>query len=68
MGGGEPQSTGATCLLCRGILQGAGVDTAARKPCVDSKQQSRKMLTALKDGGIAKLIGDCWRDVTDPPS
>ena len=29
---------------------------------VDIKQQSRKRLTALEDGGIAKLIGDCWRD------
>jgi len=29
---------------------------------VDSKQQLRKRLTALEDGGIAKLIGDCWRD------
>ena len=57
MGAGEPQSTGVTCLLCRRILQGADVDNAARKPCVDSKQQLRKRLTALEDGGIAKLIG-----------
>ena len=39
-GAGELHSTGATCLLCRRILHGAGIDTAARKLCEECGHQT----------------------------